>query len=56
MLHLKWISSKKFIDKAFKESNKLYEIVEEHSLPADFAVTDKFPEGNYLKVVFIKVL
>lgn len=47
---------KKFIDKAFKESNKLYEIVEEHSLPADFAVTDKYPEGNYLKVVFIRVL
>ena len=47
---------KKFIDKAFKESNKRYEILEEHSLPADFAVTDKFPEGNYLKVVFVKVI
>lgn len=46
---------KKFIDTAFKDSNKKYEILEEHTLPEDFAVTDKFPEGNYLKVVFVKV-
>ncbi|MCY6371697.1 class I SAM-dependent rRNA methyltransferase [Clostridium ganghwense] len=46
---------KKFIDEAFKESNKKYQIVEEHQLPKDFAVTDKFPEGNYLKVLFIRV-
>lgn len=46
---------KKFIDDAFKESNKEYDILEEHSLPMDFAVTDKFPEGDYLKVVFVKV-
>ena len=50
------IKFKKFIDTAFKESNKEYEILEEYSLPADFAVTDKFPEGNYLKVVFVKVI
>ena len=47
---------KKFIDDAFKESNKEYDILEEHSLPMDFAVTDKFPEGDYLKVVFVKVV
>lgn len=47
---------KKFIDEAFKESSKLYEILEEHQLPQDFAVTDKFPDGNYLKVVFIKII
>ena len=46
---------KKFIDTAFKDLNKEYEILEEHTLPVDFAVTDKFPEGNYLKVVFIRV-
>lgn len=46
---------KKFIDQAFKESNKKYEILEEHKLPQDFAVTDKFQEGNYLKVVFVKM-
>ena len=50
------VKFKKFIDKAFKESNKHYEILEEYSLPADFAVTDKFPEGNYLKVVFVRVI
>ncbi|QAS54436.1 class I SAM-dependent rRNA methyltransferase [Halobacillus litoralis] len=47
---------KTFIDKAFKEMNKRYEIVEEHQLPEDFTVPHNFPEFNYLKVVFIKVL
>lgn len=46
---------KKFIDDAFKECNKNYEILEEHTLPGDFVVTEKFPEGNYLKVVFVSV-
>lgn len=46
---------RKFIDEAFKELHKNYEILEEHTLPEDFAVTDKFPEGNYLKVVFVRV-
>ena len=46
---------KKFIDTAFKNLNREYEILEEHTLPSDFVVIDKFPEGNYLKVVFIKV-
>lgn len=45
---------KKFIDQGVKESNKNYEILEEHNLPEDF-VTDKFPEGNYLKVVFLRI-
>lgn len=49
------IKFKKFIDEAFKECNKNYEILEEHTLPEDFAVTDKFLEGNYLKVVFVSV-
>lgn len=47
---------KKFINDAFINKNKLYEIVEEHTLPADFAVNPHFPEGDYLKVVFVKVL
>jgi 23S rRNA (cytosine1962-C5)-methyltransferase len=47
---------KKFIDEAFIESKKLYQIVEEYQLPKDFVVTDKFSEGNYLKVVFIKII
>ncbi len=46
---------KKFIDTAFKDCNREYEILEEHMLPADFSVTDKFPEGNYLKVVFVRM-
>lgn len=47
---------KTFIDKAFTETNKRYKILEEHQLPEDFTVPHNFPEFNYLKVVFIKVL
>lgn len=46
---------KKFIDMGFKDFNRNYEILEEHTLPNDFSVSDKFSEGNYLKVVFIRV-
>ncbi|WP_066073312.1 class I SAM-dependent rRNA methyltransferase [Neobacillus soli] len=45
---------KTFIDTAFKESGGRYKIMEEFSLPADFKTIKEFPEGNYLKVVFIK--
>lgn len=47
---------KSFIDQAFKESNRKYQLVEEFSLPKDFKTIKEFPEGNYLKVVFIKNL
>lgn len=46
---------KSFIAKAFKESNRNYEIIEEFSLPEDFRVINQFTEGNYLKVVFIQI-
>lgn len=46
---------KGFIDAAFKESNKKYTIEEEFSLPQDFSTIKQFKEGNYLKVVFIKM-
>lgn len=45
---------KKFIDKAFEEKGRGYSILEEYTLPEDFVVTDKFKEGNYLKVVFVR--
>jgi len=47
---------KTFIDKAFKELNGKYSIEETFSLPKDFKVNEKFKEGNYLKVVFIRKL
>ncbi|CAM4102231.1 class I SAM-dependent rRNA methyltransferase [Mesobacillus thioparans] len=47
---------KTFIDQAFRESNRKYQLVEEFSLPKDFKIIKEFPEGNYLKVVFIKNL
>lgn len=46
---------KGFIDKAFKDLGKKYSIVEERSLPADFRVDPKFAEGNYLKVLFVRL-
>ncbi|WP_409290784.1 class I SAM-dependent rRNA methyltransferase [Peribacillus sp. SCS-37] len=45
---------KGFIDTAFKESGKRYQILEEYSLPADFKTIKEYPEGDYLKVVFVK--
>lgn len=45
---------KEFVDRAFKELNQKYKIEESFSLPKDFKVMDKFREGNYLKVLFIR--
>ena len=45
---------KGFVDQAFKENKVKYKIVEEFSLPSDFATIKEFKEGNYLKVLFIK--
>lgn len=46
---------KEFISQAFKESNISYKILEEYTLPSDFRTIDEFKEGDYLKVVFIKI-
>lgn len=43
-----------FIFKAFKELKGKYTVEESFSLPKDFKVAEKFKEGDYLKVVFIK--
>lgn len=48
------IKFKKFIALAFQEMNMKYEILETYSLPKDFYVSKDFPEGDYLKVVFIR--
>lgn len=47
---------KTFIDKAFKDTNTKYKIVESFGLPKDFKVNRDFPEFNYLKVCFIQKL
>ncbi|CDO03932.1 ribosomal RNA large subunit methyltransferase I [Oceanobacillus picturae] len=46
---------KGFVEKAFKQMNTGYKILEEYHLPADFQVDRKFQQGNYLKVLFIQV-
>jgi 23S rRNA (cytosine1962-C5)-methyltransferase len=43
-----------FIFRAFKELKGKYEVLESHTLPKDFRVSEKFKEGDYLKVVFIR--
>ncbi|AMM99116.1 class I SAM-dependent rRNA methyltransferase [Bacillus pumilus] len=45
---------KGFIAQAFKELGQSYRILEEYTLPEDFRTTKNYPEGNYLKVVFIQ--
>lgn len=45
---------KGFIDTAFKETNERYTIIEEFTLPEDFKTMSAYPEGNYLKVVFLQ--
>lgn len=45
---------KDFIEKAFKELGGKYKIEHTFSLPKDFRVMEKFKEGDYLKVAFIR--
>ncbi|GGM27032.1 methyltransferase [Paraliobacillus quinghaiensis] len=45
---------KGFIEKAFKNTNGQYKIIDTFSLPDDFKTIKQYKEGNYLKVVFIK--
>jgi 23S rRNA (cytosine1962-C5)-methyltransferase len=46
---------KGFIKDACKEKGVAYSILEQYALPDDFRTIDEFPEGNYLKVFFIKI-
>ncbi|GBG96576.1 class I SAM-dependent rRNA methyltransferase [Lactococcus termiticola] len=52
------VSAKKFeemVKAALAKRGVSYEIFQRESLPADFHVADSFPEGDYLKVLFIQV-
>lgn len=46
---------KGYIKDAFYEMNSKYNIIEEYTLPSDFETIKEYKEGNYLKVVFIKL-
>ncbi len=46
---------KGFIEKACTESGVSYKVLEEHSLPEDFRTIKTYPEGDYLKVVFLQI-
>jgi len=43
-----------FISTAFKELKGKYKVLDSFSLPKDFKTLKQFPEGDYLKVVFVK--
>lgn len=45
---------KGFVSKAFSEKSYPFKILEQYSLPKDFPAHSSFPEGDYLKVLFIK--
>ncbi|MFK5291808.1 class I SAM-dependent rRNA methyltransferase, partial [Lactococcus lactis] len=52
------VSDKKFrqmIEEALKNKGVKFNVFQEEKLPADFHIADSFPEGNYLKVLFIKI-
>ncbi|OXS74686.1 class I SAM-dependent rRNA methyltransferase [Domibacillus enclensis] len=49
-------SFKQFIKTACKEKGVGYDILEHYSLPEDFRTLEAFPEGNYLKVFFVKIM
>ncbi len=46
---------RKMVELALKEKNVSYEIEKIYQLPADFKVNPHFPEGSYLKVLFLKI-
>ena len=46
---------KKMVITALQEKNVRYKITDTYQLPADFQVNPNFPEGNYLKVLFVEI-
>jgi len=51
---MKWFKS--CVQKAFAHTGKSYDIEAVYTLPDDFRVDEGFREGDYLKVLFIRVL
>ncbi|MEO2522056.1 class I SAM-dependent rRNA methyltransferase [Enterococcus faecalis] len=45
----------KMVITALQEKNVRYKITDTYQLPADFQVTPNFPEGDYLKGLFIEI-
>lgn len=46
---------RQMVEKALKNKGVKFTIAHEEKLPEDFHVAPEFPEGNYLKVLFIKI-
>ncbi len=52
------VSREKFrtmVEQALKNKKVKFDIFQEEHLPADFKVASSFPEGDYLKVLFIQI-
>ena len=43
------------VEQALKNKKVKFDIFQEEHLPADFKVASSFPEGDYLKVLFIQI-
>ena len=53
------MNMEKFIEQikeGVKEEGKRFEILEKYRLPEDFKIDERFEEGNYLKIVILKIL
>lgn len=46
---------REMVEKALQQKQVAYRFTETYRLPADFHVNKHFPEGNYLKVLFIEI-
>lgn len=46
---------KEQVEEAFRGTKRSYQIRETFQLPVDFATIESFPEGNYLKVLFLEL-
>ncbi len=44
------------IKEGVEEEGKRFKIIEKFRLPEDFKINDKYPEGNYLKIIMFKIL
>ncbi len=46
---------RQMVEQALKSKGVAFDILQEEHLPSDFRVAESFPEGDYLKVLFIQI-
>jgi len=43
------------VKEGVEEEGKIFKVVEKFRLPEDFKVNERYSEGNYLKILMIKI-